>query len=296
MREDRSRQIWEDIVESLQRLHDVGNPRESGILDQWRQTDPRNRIVGDAYDFPAEEIEILLIDWDEIEFRYEGPFPERDVYGQEVPIESAWKEFVFEKCAWYRSYHYGLDKWGIHINESCWIDIAKKFYGQGQYNLWPEAIKGAFFYIFLHEFFHYLTDVSASIMEILSQNLDLYVDYSKDVYAKTFGSSYCIEEALASRYLYGRHDSFRMDKDYLYRILRSQPFSYGEFYRFVGPKFWSGRRRLMNQVKEGSPSVHVEEPIEQVMELLEPWAYSRGHKIPIWLHIPPRQPRRIFIV
>ena len=41
----------------------------------------------------------------------------------------------------------------------------------------------------------------------------------------------------------------------------------------------------MSQIKQKRPH-SVEEPIEQLIELLKLFDYSVGHRIPIWLHTP----------
>lgn len=253
--------------------------------------------MGEPYDYPAERILVKEIDWDKVNFGYDGEVPE---YARRAPepeeITVAWRDTIMERCAWYRSFHYRpLDYWGIHFNQDCWIRIADRFFRHAQYGSWGESLKGAFMYLFLHEFFHYITDLAASTIEILSGNPYVYDEYSRNVYTASFPSVDCIEEALANRYLYGRAESVRLHKDYLYASLEAQPPCYQLFNQYLGANFWKGRRLLTNQIKEGMIRPSYENPLENVIELLQPWHYSHGYQVPLWLHIPPRQPIRIFV-
>jgi hypothetical protein len=284
------RYIWE-IIEALNHLRN--NQRR--LDEESSGVDPRKEIVGvEDYDSEAERFEVEELNWEDVAFIFEGEIPRRE----EVDLESDginWSDFIFERCAWYRSYHYGSTKqWGIHLKEECWFRISKKFYLEHVPKLtWNSAVKSAFFFIFLHEFFHYIVDVASSVIEIVTHKPNVYVDYSNKVYSKTFLTSSCVEEALANRYMYGRADSFHIERDFLREILKKQPRGYSDFTDYTGNLFWRGRRKLMSQIKYASPYAQ-DEPIEQVMELIEPWQYSQGHKVPIWLHRSLQTPFRIY--
>lgn len=283
------RNVWEEIIEALNRLREQ-TERPIYLLE----FDPREEIIGiENYRSIAEPFEVKEIDWKTITFGFEGKVPAREETNTENIID--WSD-IFEKCAWYRSYHYQPTKlWGIHLKEKCWFNISKEFYRNHSPKLtWNNSIKSAFFYLFLHEFFHYIVDIASSVIEIISNNPNIYIDYSNRVYCKTFSSDGSIEEALANRYMYGRADSFNIKKGYLRNILLKQPAGYRDFARYSGSKFWEGRRILMSQIKYTSPQPNIE-PIEQVMELIEPWEYSKGHKVPIWLHRQHNAPYRIYI-
>ncbi len=286
-----SRAIWRDVIDSLDRLRETSERR-----NHIYQEDPRRKIVGTEYDTDAIPLKVEEIDWKSIEIVFEGETPSRNDAWMEDTVDT-WSEYNFEKCAWYISYHYmPRDRWGIHIEERCWYETAKKMYLQHPSQLsWTDSIKTAFLFIFLHEFFHYITDIASTVLEIVSQNPNVYENYTRGVYAATFGTPDCLEEALANRYLYGRAESFGIDRDYLYSLLCAMPPGYREFSNYLGPNFWRGRRRLMSQIKDARYKGTTYEPIEQVMELLTAWDYSHGHRVPLWLHRPPSSPFRIYI-
>jgi hypothetical protein len=269
------REIWSDIILSLNNLE----------LNKENYRDPLVKIVGkDDYYSEAERIELTEIRWEDINILYEGETPiSPSEETSNINVREDWSRFIFEECAWYKSFHYSLSDWGIHIKEQCWLEIARKFFRHKQFPNFLECIKSAFFFVFLHELFHYINDLAAARMEIITRNPSFYLNYSNNVYAKTFLSSDCIEEALANRYLYGRRDT-RLSFNYLYQILKAEPPGYCDFDSYSGPNFRKGRRVLMNQVLSCSIHPGRLEPIEQVVELVRPGDYSRGHRVPIWLH------------
>jgi hypothetical protein len=290
------RQIWRDIIESWKKLRNPNEVDDEGLLERPGSTsDPRIRIVGERdYFSEPEPIEVEVIDWDSIRIDYDGPIPET---GRREPsdedIRETWSDFVFDTCAWYQSWKYP-GHWGIHIKEACWESTATDLFRHRQYPSWKDSLKGAFLMIFLHEFFHYVTDVAATMLELSSRNSRIYLDYSAKVYSATFLKPECVEEAMANRYLYGRAETLHVNSEYLYNSLLSEPPGYRDFADYVGTRFWVGRRLLMNQINECSPLPGTDLPIEQVMELLSPWHYANGYRIPLWLH---RRPgvRRIFL-
>jgi hypothetical protein len=285
----------------VSRLANTDEGKANSLIDLANRgppEDPRAQTVGlDEYNSKPEKIEVIEINWDSIRVQYEGPSPRPEAREpNNNNIEEDWTDFIFDRCAWYRSFHYQpRTYWGIHIKETCWDETARKLFRSGQYRSWQDALKGAFLTIFLHEFFHYITDIASTTLEIVTNKPRIYVDYSDRVYAKVFLTPHCIEEALANRYLYGRAETVHMRRGYLYRWLGSQPLGYQQFIDFVGTRFWIGRRTLMNQIQDCLSVPAKEKPIEQVMEVLSPWEYSTGHRVPLWLHRPPRGPYRIFI-
>jgi len=298
------RQIWTDIIEAYDELREEEATRSRrDVQDQRqdRQNDPRSQLVGEEY--YDEDITPIIIDgdlsWEGLgtSIKIEGEFPRRE---SEVDSPLAESKTVFEdrsildSCAWYKSHHYSPQKhWGIHIKEGCWVDTASRFWKDCPSTIATsdDAVRAAFFYFFCHEFFHYLTDNGISVLGIATHNLNLYADYDRKVYWPTYSSPGAIEEALANRYLYGRGKLCHLPQGYLYNDLIRDPPGYRDFAKYIGPSFWVGRRELMSQVfylrpKPSSitmPSMKMK-PIEQILEVLSTKSYSRGHRVPIWLH------------
>ncbi len=200
-------------------------------------------------------------------------------------IMELWKKPVFETCAWYQSYHYlPRTYWGIHILESCWINTAKKIYmftARGSQN---DALKSAFLLIFCHELFHYITDNTASILEVTMNKNDIYKNYTKNVYEKDYLNPGALEEALANRFLYGRYDFCKINKHLLYYMLKGGPKGYRDFDLYMGNNFWMGKRKLSNQIYYSDSKPKFELPLEQIFEMINAGIFSSGFKIPIWLH------------
>jgi len=249
----------------------------------------------------AEEAEGL--DWDSILVDVEGDLPETwkgraDERLDEAVIEE-WGPDGGQAhlCAWYVSFHWKDPLWGIHLLEPCWHAITQRFWRHQPPNSFPaprEAARAAFFYLFDHELYHYASDVAASMLEIARGRADVYVPHHFNVYCKTYGTGDCTEEALAHRYAYERYETMRVDRKYLFWVLRNSPPGYREFQHYLGANFWTGRRRSMNEYLAGSPNPRSTHPLEQVIELVAQDAYSAGHRIPIYLRIPPGRVQRIF--
>ena len=85
-----------------------------------------------------------------------------------------------------------------------------------------------------------------------------------------------------------------LDADYLYAVLSNSPPGYREFQNYLGSSFWIGRRQQMNEFLTLTPRSSSNEPLEQVIELVDLDAYSLGHRVPIFLRIPPGHAQRIF--
>jgi hypothetical protein len=163
--------------------------------------------------------------------------------------------------------------------------LADRFhvYHATKYTTYPENFKAAFFYLFIHELFHYFVDNATSILEITIGKSGLYTKYSSDIYCKVYGTSECLEEALANRYLFGRYKTFGMKRDYLRRNLLRQKPGYRDYINYLGGNFWKGRRQLLSQIL--TCDIHpIDRPIEQILEMTELRDYSTGHRVPLWLH------------
>lgn len=125
MEKGNSREIWIDIIGALNRLREQRDRRR---FDS--NTDPRAQLVGEPYNYPSERIQITEIDLESLEFQYDGPVPNRinRQRRSDGGIGERWSDYIFDRCAWYRSFHYNpQSNWGIHINEDCWIKTATEF-------------------------------------------------------------------------------------------------------------------------------------------------------------------------
>lgn len=114
-------------------------------------------------------------------------------------------------------------------------------------------------FLFLHEFFHYITDVAASTFELsniqFSRDFHLtpkkfYSDYFKKVYQKASKPNEPLEEALSNAYAY---DKFRdkQSRSWIKPFLEKQPNGYSHFADYSGPiKFNKGKRLLATIISQ----------------------------------------------
>jgi hypothetical protein len=297
------RNLTEDIVHAVEQLPsdeaDSLQPRERPTPDSPMLPPPeraRDRVVRLGEDSDS-------LDWGDVRARVGGEFPPPwDVPADEGAIEKVVEEWPRPRegahaCAWYISFHWRQPLWGIHILEPCWSAVAERFWRHQPPNVYRrpiDAVRAAFFYLFNHELYHYCSDVGASLIEITKGRADVYIPHHHKIYLKTYGTSDCLDEALANRYVYGRDKTMRVSKSYLKAILLAQPGGYRDFLPFVGNDFWIGRRTQMNQFLSLQLHPRPELPIENMIELVGQDAYSEGHRVPIYLRIPPGHVQRIF--
>ena len=161
---------------------------------------------------------------------------------------------IFEFCAWYQSPYFHSTRWGIYIRNSCVLSIANFLYKHDPFvylrcslvhNLKP-AIITSLCYLFIHELYHYKTDLTTSHLAIVASSPRLYPNYWLNEYKPTFLTSACIEEALANRNVSGRYRYLMMTESILRAMLLAQPDGYRHFYLWDGRKFHLGEKKLIN--------------------------------------------------
>jgi hypothetical protein len=219
-----TRQIWKDLQDEIRELSrnelPTEDPRDDNVNPNVRVTEP-------------EAIEIEGLDWEDFGVEIEGQFDFREPLSRvtDQDIEREWTGGkTTDSCAWYESYHFGHKHWGIHFSEYCVLSVGERFWHHGQYKTKTDAIKGALLFLFLHEFFHYITDNASAVLEVVSGTPFLYDRYSRNVYMKMYSSPGALEEALAERYLFGRAKRIckLKDKNYLRKILLMGPPGYSD--------------------------------------------------------------------
>jgi|SRR4029078_1836542 len=190
-------------------------------------------------------------------------------------------------CSWYQPYHYmPRIKWGVHIRYSSWLEIAALF-NQDCPNLVSNpitSVKAAFFYLFIHSLFHYLTECAASTIEIILQDPSIYTNYQSSIYEAVFNSRDCLEESLANSYLLDRAEVCHIEKTYLQEMLLKQGPGYNDFLKYIEPKFNNGVRRLISQIHSGKLNPPHDIPNKLIMNISSSPDYPHNHNIPIWLH------------
>ncbi|MBA3750219.1 MAG: hypothetical protein H0X03_04885 [Nitrosopumilus sp.] len=195
--------------------------------------------------------------------------------------------FESDFCSWYQPYHFlPRVNWGIHIRYYSLLSIGTRFYSKYP-NLKSkpnDSARAAFYYLYLHEVFHYLVENSASIMEIITGKENIYKKYLSKVYSKLFNKSDCLEESLANCYLFDRCESYFIDKAFLKEELLRQSSGYNNFLTYDGLNLKKGIRKLVSQIRNTKPNPLSDLPIESTLDILTPIDRMHGHSIPIWIH------------
>jgi len=147
----------------------------------------------------------------------------------------------------------------------------------------------AFAFLFCHEYFHFLTEIAASALEVAigSTGPPYYYRYSRDVYSNPQKSpAEPLEEALANAYAYrGFHALSPLTRLVpghkknvglaLQRFMKNQPGSYSSFWKFQGQAFVDGLSMLGMQICSGLPAQAVSPPLELMFD----WGPR-----PFWFH------------
>jgi hypothetical protein len=189
---------------------------------------------------------------------------------------------------WYQPYHFvPRTNWGIHIRYDNWLKIGKKFNYEcpNLINEPSKALKSAFLYLYVHSLFHFLIENFASIIEIGKHKPDLYINYYKKYYYKNFNSDNCIEESLATLYLYMNSECCKINHDYLKQILLQQKKSYKNFLYFQNQIFDS-INQLLYLISPDYQSI-ADLDLNYNSIDLNKITFSNGYNVPIWLHHKP---------
>lgn len=183
-----------------------------------------------------------------------------------------------DALAWYCSYHsYPEGKWGIFILDAGVHYLAMKIFGlqtklsagslmesHGDF----KSIDNSFRVLFFHEYFHFLTDVASSVLEIASGSpaRPLYSDYMRRVYGNKTGSAEePLEEALANAYAFNRFASNRWSvahRQQLRIFMKNQPNGYGAFAKYIDSGFNNGLRNLGASIADSTPRTAGSTPLE----------------------------------
>ncbi|GAH56894.1 unnamed protein product, partial [marine sediment metagenome] len=161
-------------------------------------------------------------------------------------LEDEISERGVEALAWYISFHQS-NKWGIYFRVRGLSYLSNIFKYKSNFNDINRRIKVAYDLLYYHEFFHFLTDMVSSNMEMVYRDVlyNYYLEFleylegsKRDAYNNIY-----IEEPLANAYVLKR-----MPKKYHYRIknfFNIQPKPYSQFYCFLSEDtFVRGKRKL----------------------------------------------------
>jgi len=175
-----------------------------------------------------------------------------DVLGQEInSIESELNNFGWEAIAWYRPFHFGLQNWGVYIREDRFLAYVIKCVRQTSQS-WTvqdfcEIYNGLWQSILWHEYFHFHVEIFGLKLEDRC-NHPAYLPYSAAIYTKTWGTSNCVEEALATaNEIRKTPPSF---KSYVINQSDGCPPGYADYHLYMPPNFIAGKDKLCGQISE----------------------------------------------
>ena len=244
----------------------------------WRERPPENRNMGGFIWIPEGDIEFPDIDTKEIE----GKVSEEGI----------------ESLAWYRSFHWHPpQRWGIYIlDEGIYYVAQRVFRGIEQISRYGrlyntlDLLQQSFKLLFLHEFFHFITDIATSTLEMGNMSPQQhYIQYVRNVYMNPRNSAEPIEEALANAFAYTRFQRPGIRPALRY-FMKSQPNGYSAFDQYIRKDaFTQGRRELGTCIRDGTHTYGVA-PLETLFD-----CYRRDinfSDVPIYIvntmRLPPR--------
>jgi len=189
--------------------------------------------------------------------------PEGDIKLPEIDIDGIKGKVAeegIEALAWYRSFHWEpLERWGIYIWDKGIYYIAFQVlrgvtrvsrFGRSFNTL--DLLQQSFKLLFLHEFFHFITDLAATILEMGNpQPKPCYIPYVKNVYMRPRDSNEPIEEALANAYALNKVIGLGI-RSQLCIFMKNQPNGYSAFDQYMRKDdFTYGRRLLGTCIRDG---------------------------------------------
>ena len=183
------------------------------------------------------------------------------------------EEEGIDKLAWYRSFHWPPSaKWGIYVLDSGLSYVSRQvLHKKVRYqdlvdpkktDAYDRAIlQDSFELLLYHEFFHYLTDMAATVLEAgnFMRPARLYVSYRQNVCQPRSSPRNLIEEALANAYALTKFfpQKRKEDKsvrDFVIDFMGHQPQGYCDYAKFRGHKFNKGKRELVTLIASAGAS------------------------------------------
>jgi mRNA-degrading endonuclease RelE of RelBE toxin-antitoxin system len=165
------------------------------------------------------------------------------------------------------------NRWGIYILDKGLYYIAKNVFGEiglispyGRHYNMLDLLQESFRLLFLHEFFHYITDIAASTLEMGNPSArQYYVQYIRNVYMHSRNRDEPIEEALANAFTYNRFYGWAV-RTQLRLFMRNQPAGYSAFEQYTRKNnFTYGRRELGTCIRDGTHASGVP-PLETLFD------------------------------
>jgi hypothetical protein len=216
------------------------------IINNLRETVPE-AFVDKEPSIPWINEKTWVIDSREFPYFRESPIfppifvdPEVEVPETDEYLEGEVRSNGVEALAWYVPFHQSK-RWGFYFRVRGICYLSNFFKNQSNIKDVNQRIKKAFEVLFYHEFFHFLTEITAAHME-MSYKKPLYNDYVQFI-AKTKYGGLLIEEPLANAYVLKRIP--KRDYPQVKKFFNIQPPPYSTFWKFIpDTDFLIGKRKL----------------------------------------------------
>jgi hypothetical protein len=202
----RSRLDVESIVKDLK---EIGIPflDASGLKD----AKPANGLISGIYSPKMDRYPITTLDRSADGGDYISmPIVENTTYFDDTngPMAGEIEKRGTDALAWYCPFHrFARNSWGIYIPDESVSYLALKIFNDPQTRLPKRAVADplsyawAFRLLFLHEFFHFVTEISASAIEFI-KGAPCYEDYFAHEYCMPVDYDEPLEEALANAFAF----------------------------------------------------------------------------------------------
>ncbi|MEM2179123.1 MAG: hypothetical protein QXO40_03505 [Candidatus Aenigmatarchaeota archaeon] len=165
--------------------------------------------------------------------------PEVEVSEVDEELEKEIRETGVEALAYYIPFHQSKKRWGIYFRVRGVFYLSNYFKNKGNFNDINNRIKWALEILFYHEFFHFLSEVTAAHME-MTYKKPLYNDYQN--FLKVAPISLHIEEALANVYVLKYIKKYH---SHIKKFFDMQPLPYSQYSQFIEDiSFLIGKRKL----------------------------------------------------
>jgi mRNA-degrading endonuclease RelE of RelBE toxin-antitoxin system len=195
-------------------------------------------------------------------------FPELDIE------EEQFKDDGTDALAWYVSFHFDPHRWGIYILDKGIYYLSKNVFSKSEltsksglpFNM-LDLLQQSYKFLFLHEYFHFITDIAASTFEVAASFKSgitkpiYYTEYINKVYMKPASIYEPLEEALANAFAYNKFSGKAL-KSQLMKFMKNQGSGYSTFDNYPKNKFREGRKKLSTSLCSSQKMGLGYEPLE----------------------------------
>ena len=206
-----------------------------------------------------------------------------------------WKKLPADAMAFYRPFHYPpFDQWGIYLLIEPLLKYHQQLQRQTQaLNLFSAEtlMHLVVFEIFNHEFFHHLTESTASSLEIImaatGKPQPVYLNYRKRLYETGFDYPHApLEEALANAYAYNALGFIsRVKTGYKTAVVRAyqqavknhwqcEPAGYCDAEHYIGSDYVAGGAHLLAQLMDAPKEIVHQVPLARLAKSVMPSGFT----------------------